>query len=302
MAQKPDIVAKYGYQNIVTRQGSIKYIVIHYTAGATSKKGTALANAVYYGERFRGASADFFVDDETIVQYNGNPQRQNTWAVGDNKKASKAGGRLNGICKNANSISIEMCSYNDTGKATAYPNDGHWHITQKVYDKTVQLTRWLMEEYGIDADHVVRHYDVTGKLCPGIVGWNEDSGDVSAWARFQADIRETEQKEDEDMDISKLTDEQLNLLAEKLINALTGEDCYTLRLKANEYAAGLAVPKWGKAEYTAAQDEGITDGTRPWATATRLEMALMAHRVLEMAKTDRINADPTGENEENWND
>ena len=50
----------------------------------------------------------------------------------------------------------------------------------------MELTRYLMAEYGIDADHVVRHYDVSGKLCPGIIGWNKESGSEKAWQAFKA--------------------------------------------------------------------------------------------------------------------
>ena len=30
-----------------------------------------------------------------------------------------------------------------------------------------------MQQYGIPIGRVVRHYDITGKLCPAIVGWND---------------------------------------------------------------------------------------------------------------------------------
>lgn len=43
-----------------------------------------------------------------------------------------------------------------------------------------------METYNIDADHVIRHFDVTGKLCPGIAGWNSVTGDESKWHAFKA--------------------------------------------------------------------------------------------------------------------
>ena len=29
-----------------------------------------------------------------------------------------------------------------------------------------------MKKFNIDIDHVVRHYDISGKICPGIKGWN----------------------------------------------------------------------------------------------------------------------------------
>jgi N-acetylmuramoyl-L-alanine amidase CwlA len=30
-----------------------------------------------------------------------------------------------------------------------------------------------MAKYNIPKTNVVRHYDVSGKLCPGVVGWND---------------------------------------------------------------------------------------------------------------------------------
>ena len=29
-----------------------------------------------------------------------------------------------------------------------------------------------MSKYNIPLDKVIRHYDATGKLCPGVIGWN----------------------------------------------------------------------------------------------------------------------------------
>ena len=48
-----------------------------------------------------------------------------------------------------------------------------------------------MQTYNIPADRVIRHYDVSGKLCPGIIGWNEDSKDVSQWKAFKAKLSNT---------------------------------------------------------------------------------------------------------------
>ena len=36
----------------------------------------------------------------------------------------------------------------------------------------------------IPAENDVRHYDVTGKLCPDIIGWNEDSGNAKKCEEF----------------------------------------------------------------------------------------------------------------------
>lgn len=78
-----------------------------------------------------------------------------------------------------------VCSTNDTGKMTV-ANDSHWRFTDKVVSNLVELVKYLMAEYGIDAAHVIRHYDVNGKPCPGIIGWNEDTGSAAKWAAFKA--------------------------------------------------------------------------------------------------------------------
>ena len=45
-----------------------------------------------------------------------------------------------------------------------------------------------MSEYNIPANRVVRHYDISAKLCPGVIGWNKDSGDDSKWKQFKEKI------------------------------------------------------------------------------------------------------------------
>ncbi len=49
----------------------IKYLVIHYTAGGSSKEGSAASNRNVF--LTRNASADFCIDDKTIVQCNPDP-------------------------------------------------------------------------------------------------------------------------------------------------------------------------------------------------------------------------------------
>ena len=39
-------------------------------------------------------------------------------------------------------------------------------FTSATYESLVRLTRWLMEEYGLDTSQVIRHYDVTGSSAP----------------------------------------------------------------------------------------------------------------------------------------
>lgn len=143
-----------------------KYIVIHYTGNRTD---TAMANSNYFKNTNRGASAHYFVDAENVVQVVSDSDT--SWAVGRNYGSNNLFGR----CTNSNSISIEMCS--TYGK-----------ISDGTYRNTVELTKTLMKKYNIDAAHVVRHWDVCSKSCPGWTGWGANGCDASIWNQFKKDI------------------------------------------------------------------------------------------------------------------
>ena len=178
-----------GYSNTTSLLNrTIDYIVIHYTAGSTSKAGVAKNNAVMFSDPVHYASADFIVDDETIVQYNPDVKNRFCWHCGDNKNPYSMGGKFYGKCTNANSIGIEICSTNPNWTASDQANSKKWSFTEKAVAKAAELTKYLMQTYNIPADRVIRHYDVSGKLCPGIIGWNEDSKDISQWKEFKAKL------------------------------------------------------------------------------------------------------------------
>ena len=153
------------------RNRTIKYIALHYTAGTKSSPGSA--NAVKAVFNTRNASADFAVDDRDIIQFNPDIRNNYTWAVGDPKNTSTGGASLYGICTNRNSVSVEMCSTLLNGWSARYPNHEGWIVTDKTIDNARRIVKILMQEYNIPVQNVVRHYDVSGKLCPGIVGWNQ---------------------------------------------------------------------------------------------------------------------------------
>lgn len=164
----------------------IKYIVIHYTAGTTSRAGTAANTAEYYRTVKREVSCDYTVDDKYAVCYNGDIPNRYTWHCGGSKYNTK-GGSYYGKCTNANSIGIEICSTNSTGKMQN-ANDKSYSFTAAAVDNAVDLCRLLMKWHNIPPENVIRHYDVTGKPCPGIYGWNADSGSEQDWKKFKARI------------------------------------------------------------------------------------------------------------------
>lgn len=155
---------------------AIKYIVIHYTGNKTDK---AINNAKYYANgNTRSAGAHFFVDEGDVIYQSISPLRV-AWAVGGSKYANTKGASLYKVCTNANSVSIEMCSTN--GK-----------IAEKTLKNVSTLVKMLMEEYNVPAKNVIRHYDVTGKPCPGYKGWIDN--DVTEWNKLKKMVSTVEKK------------------------------------------------------------------------------------------------------------
>ena len=166
----------------------IEFIVIHYTAEPSSLKGSAVGIAEYFAATEREASSDFIVDDEDFVVYNKDIYNIKCWHCGG-AKYDTLGGKYFGVCSNRNSVGIEVCSNNPAGHYT-YPNDPAYYFTEKTVNNALKLTKYLMKLLDIDADHVIRHYDVNGKICPGIIGWNIESGDESKWIEFKSKLTE----------------------------------------------------------------------------------------------------------------
>lgn len=173
----------FGTHNTSERKEDIKYIVIHYVG----ETGDAKANINYYNQRSTtNASADFYVGHNgDIWQYNPDPAKRYCWAVGG-KKQSSYGGSLYGIAKNSNCISIEMCVKNKTGNKMA--NSSGWYFTDATIKSTIELTKYLMNKYNLPASRVIRHFDVNGKYCPGVIGWNAPSGSEVGWNDFKKKI------------------------------------------------------------------------------------------------------------------
>ena len=75
--------------------------------------------------------------------------------------------------RNSDTISIECCHPDETGK-----------FTDETYDSLVRLTAWLCTELDLTEKNVIRHYDVTEKRCPLYFVDHED-----AWEDFLADVK-----------------------------------------------------------------------------------------------------------------
>lgn len=75
--------------------------------------------------------------------------------------------------RNHDTISIEVCHPDDTGK-----------FNDATYNSLVRLVAWLADIGYLSEDHIIRHYDVTGKECPKYFVNNED-----AWEQFKTDVK-----------------------------------------------------------------------------------------------------------------
>lgn len=127
----------------------IKYIVIHYV-GAT---GGARNNCIYYENVYRGASAHYFIGHAN--------ENASIWqCVEDNDVAWHCGAKkyYHNECRNSNSIGIELCCHKDS--------KGNWYFDKETLDMAVEFVKEKMKEYHIPIENVVRHYDVTHKICP----------------------------------------------------------------------------------------------------------------------------------------
>jgi N-acetylmuramoyl-L-alanine amidase CwlA len=145
----------------------IEYIVIHDTAN-TRAGADAYANFLYFNSGDRQASADYFIDQNSIYKVN-DPSKYYTWHVGDGKNK-------NGI-NNKNSIGVEMCVNADGDFARTIAN-------------TIILVRSLQDQY--PSAKVVRHFDASGKHCPASLSKNEWQG----WIAFLNMLKTPEPRSD----------------------------------------------------------------------------------------------------------
>ena len=208
------------------RTQPIEYIVVHYTANTGD---TAQNNLDYFARTKTGTSAHYFVDENEVCQ-----------SVQDTDVAWHCGSKnpRHPYCRNANSIGVEMC--NSVGS-----------VPEAVRDRTAAFVRQKMAEYGIDVDHVLTHYLVTGKRCPA--PWVDNP---SEWETFKAML---------EGDDGEVTQEQFDVMMDNW-----------LARKAEEPA-----DSWAKPYIQEAIDAGaMTDvgGTieRPQGFITRQEMAVVA--------------------------
>lgn len=153
-----DLLPVNPYSRPGTELKEINAIVIHYVGNPGT---TAAQNRSYFENLMETkeaeASSHFIVGlDGEIIQC----VPLDEYAYASNKR-------------NADTISIESCHPDETGK-----------YNDETYDSMVALAAYLCVIYDLDPmEDIIRHYDVTGKECPRYFVDNEDE-----WVKFKEQV------------------------------------------------------------------------------------------------------------------
>lgn len=176
--KKPDIDVQLLTPNDYSRPGiateAIKNIVVHYTANPGT---TAQQNHDFFeglkDTHVTSVSSHFVVGlDGEIIQCVPTTER----AYASNQR-------------NFDTVSIECCHMDETGK-----------FNDSTYNSVVELCAWLCCKFNLQAEDVIRHYDVTGKACPKYFvdhqeAWDKFIQDVSDYIKANA-VEMTEEERD----------------------------------------------------------------------------------------------------------
>lgn len=253
-----EIVDYYLKNDFTRRKHSINFIVVHYTAGVSSKE--AKNTVAGWNNSESQASANYVVDRTKIVHTVPDDEQVYTWHCGTSGKY------YHPTCRNSNSIGIEMQSdYDGVFKNydnLKYPEDwDKWYLREDVVENTAKLVAYLMKKYNLtNVDtQVVRHYDVTHKECPyPMVGKNEGK-----WVEFKQRVKKYLGVE------NTMTEQELKAFIEKTVK---------------EMGRNQPASDWAKEGIEKAKQMGITDGSNPLSIPTRQEVMLMAKRAAEISK------------------
>ncbi|MFB7142496.1 N-acetylmuramoyl-L-alanine amidase [Gottfriedia sp. NPDC056225] len=153
-----DFISMNKYTRPSIKLKGVKKIVIHWTAnpGASAQShqryfnGSAIKNKTY-------ASAHIFVDSKEAICII--PLDEVAYHANDHYERNSSGGVYRGVpelAPNANklSIGVEMC----------LEKDGT--VSQYTITRAVRVVAELCKMFKLDANDIVRHYDITHKPCP----------------------------------------------------------------------------------------------------------------------------------------
>ena len=166
--------SRYGHRG----NNKIAWIIVHYTGDRWSQ-GRAQKTADAMQTWKRTVSTHYLVGDDAIYQCV--EERNAAWHC-PYEKTNKCAA-CNGMA-----IGVDLVEHKRNTKSNSV-NDRDWYFTDKVINDGAQLVAKLADKYNIPMNHIVRHFDVTGKWCPRpFIGKdvNEVTGETGeyAWQKF----------------------------------------------------------------------------------------------------------------------
>jgi len=173
------------YSRVGEALPEVNNVFVHYTANPGT---SAMQNRNYFenlkDSHITSASAHFIIGiDGEIIQCI--PLAEVAYAV--------AG-------RNYDSVSIECCHPGEDGK-----------FSDATYQSLVHLAAWLISEYDLEVEDILRHYDDNGKICPKYFVEHED-----AWQQFHRDVAAyIEEYGTVDSDRERGTDDQHETVVEE---------------------------------------------------------------------------------------
>ncbi len=135
-----DLLPVNEYSRPGTALEQVNGVVVHYVGNPNT---TAKQNRNYFANLAQthetSASSHFLIGlDGEVIQC----VPLNEWSYCSNSR-------------NADTIAIECCHPDESGE-----------FTKETYDSLIKLLKWLCDTYSLDREDIIRHYDVTGKICP----------------------------------------------------------------------------------------------------------------------------------------
>lgn len=238
------------------RQGKIRGVAIHCTAGGRNKTARATADLTRFTtyDRENGASCNYAVGGNGSIALVV-PESDRAWCT-------------------SNPIDHQIVSI-EVASDIAAPN----RVTDKALSALLDLLTDICRRNGIPAllwhgrrdlmgnwaaqNMVVHRWTRTDKVCPGDYLYN-----LHPWIAGQVNAR-LAGREDEDMDIKTI------------IEQLTPEMCYAIVAEAMAYAAAQSEPEWSQKQghWQAATLKGVVDGTEPERVVKRDELAAVLGRL-----------------------
>ncbi len=154
------VTASYLTVDGISRTGEkleeVRDIAVHYVANPGTG---AMANRNYFEGPDSDTSAHFIVglEGEILALI---PMDEKSCATNE---------------RNTDTISVEVCHPDETGE-----------FSDITYQSLVRLLAYLCREFDLNEENLIRHYDVTGKMCPRYYVEHPE-----AWEQLKQDVKET---------------------------------------------------------------------------------------------------------------